>query len=101
MVISKDIFRVTPLRALITLLITYLPSPLPLQVHPKALGLRPKSWEALRAFNALGVGGCFVELIFSLRSVGLPLLDLFISSSFIAGASIAIVVTSHIFACVW
>ena len=32
LVISTDIIRVTPLRALITLLLTYLLSPLPLQV---------------------------------------------------------------------
>ena len=32
MVISRVMFRVTPFRALITLLITYLLSPLPLQV---------------------------------------------------------------------
>ena len=34
MVISRVIFRVTPFRALITLLITYLQGPLPLQVLP-------------------------------------------------------------------
>ena len=39
MVISRVIFRVTPFRALITLLITYLLSPLPLQV-----GLRVRAW---------------------------------------------------------
>ena len=33
LVISRVIIRVTPFRALITLLITYLLSPLPLQVH--------------------------------------------------------------------
>ena len=33
MVISRVIIRVTPFRALITLSITYLPSPLPLQVY--------------------------------------------------------------------
>ena len=36
MVISRVIIRVTPFRALITLLITYLLSPLPLQVRVKA-----------------------------------------------------------------
>ena len=34
MVISRVIIRVTPFRALIALLITYLLSPLPLQVGP-------------------------------------------------------------------
>ena len=37
MVISKVIIRVTPFRALITLLITYLLSPLPLQVGLRTL----------------------------------------------------------------
>ena len=35
LVISRVIIRVTPFGALITLLITYLLSPLPLQVDPK------------------------------------------------------------------
>ena len=35
LVISRVIIRVTPFRALITLLRTYLLSPLPLQVNPK------------------------------------------------------------------
>ena len=35
LVISRVIIRVTPFRALITLLIIYLLSPLPLQVNPK------------------------------------------------------------------
>ena len=38
MVISRVIIRVTPFRALITLLITYLLSPLPLQVEPSETG---------------------------------------------------------------
>ena len=38
MVISRVIIRVTPFRALLTLRITYLLSPLPLQVRVKALG---------------------------------------------------------------
>ena len=36
MVISRVIIRVTPFGALITLLITYLLSPLPLQVDPES-----------------------------------------------------------------
>ena len=39
MVISRVIIRVTPFRALITLLITYLLSPLPLQVGFEGEGL--------------------------------------------------------------
>ena len=42
MVISRVIIRVTPFRALITLLITYLLSPLPLQVGVLGRGLRLK-----------------------------------------------------------
>ena len=38
MVISRVIIRVSPFRALITLLITYLLSPLPLQVQPNPQG---------------------------------------------------------------
>ena len=38
LVISRVIIRVTPFRALITLLITYLLSPLPLQVDVFILG---------------------------------------------------------------
>ena len=41
MVISRIIIRVTPFRALITLLITYLLSPLPLQVEASTLDLEP------------------------------------------------------------
>ena len=42
MVIGRVIIRVTPFRALITLLITYLLSPLPLHVNPlKAQALAP------------------------------------------------------------
>ena len=38
--ITRDITRVTPFRALMTLLITYLLSPLPLQVVSEIRGLR-------------------------------------------------------------
>ena len=48
MVISRVIIRITPFKALITLLITYLLSPLPLQV-PQASGRRSKDcWAADR-----------------------------------------------------
>ena len=40
MVISRVIVRVTPFRALITLLVTYLLSPLPLQVGSRVLGIQ-------------------------------------------------------------
>ena len=60
MVISRLIIRVTPFRALITLLITYLLSPLPLQVGLGTSGFRG-SWglEVWRfCFKAWGREGC-------------------------------------------
>ena len=46
MVISRVIIRVTPFRALITLLITYLLSPLPLQVRAPSEFLSAGAAEA-------------------------------------------------------
>ena len=60
LVISRVIIRVTPFRALITLLITYLLSPLPLQVGvsaPHGLGFRCLGVRGFRGlgFRCLGV----------------------------------------------
>ena len=49
MVISRVIIRVTPFRALITLLITYLLSPLPLQVKKDALTREVGIWASTLA----------------------------------------------------
>ena len=47
MVVSRVIIRVTPFRALITLLITYLLSPLPLQVKARAFGFQDSGLQSL------------------------------------------------------
>ena len=49
MVISRVIIGVTPFRVLITLLITYLLSPLPLQV-----GFRVRLFVVFKSFGVLG-----------------------------------------------
>ena len=60
MVISRVIIRVTPFRALITLLITYLLSPLPLQVRwgfgfgGSDFGVRGAAWFGTRAKDIPG-----------------------------------------------
>ena len=57
--ISRVIIGVTPFRVLITLLITYLLSPLPLQVVSRGLGLK-----------SLGVWGLGVLVLRGFRGLG-------------------------------
>ena len=60
MVISRDIIRVTPFRALTTLLVTYLLSPPPLQAGFRApsAGLRKRLWFLV------GTGEWIMETMF-------------------------------------
>ena len=54
MVISRVVIRVTPFRAIITLLITYLLSPLPLQVGDSVEGLGIGGFPGLGVYRGLG-----------------------------------------------
>ena len=55
MVIRRVIIRLTPFRALITLLITYLLSPLPLQVGFENVS-SVQGFGVFRAYTGLGLG---------------------------------------------
>ena len=63
MVISRVIIRVTPFRARITLLITYLLSPLPLQVGYGTTGVPTVGWVELSGRTHLSLDG-FVNIGF-------------------------------------
>ena len=61
LVISRVIIRVAPFRALITLLITYLLSPLPLQVGYGTTGVPTVGWVELSGRTHLSLDG-FVNI---------------------------------------
>ena len=65
---TRVIFGVTPFRVLTTLLITYLLSPLPLQVDPepqtlKPQTLNPKSWTLDPTWRGRGLSKSFITRV--------------------------------------